>query len=321
MAELDDRFVKRGFWIDWSKGSIMGQTYTVEAQTGTIIVALLTILASIATAQLWSLLTFALHQVRAHGDASEGMFWQQQVLLRTMPTPTAFLADTLKISWAWRSKNRHSLLRSVPILAFAFCFAIASIVGGIFTSYAVDNSNIEVLVNSPYCGRINNTKVDTDGRATKGVMTVHGDSIQSYATNCYKNISSLPAVCRNTFHQPSIKFTTAPTSCPWNETMCTNGGSSAIAMDSGVIDMRTQFGLNVAEKDTVKLRRRTTCNVLPRDGHIFKRPKEYLNRGNAAERWTLEYGRWIGVPEYQHPEVTFNINSILAEHQMSYFTT
>jgi hypothetical protein len=43
MAELDDRFVKRGYWVDWSKGLIMGQTYTVDAQTGTLIVAILTI--------------------------------------------------------------------------------------------------------------------------------------------------------------------------------------------------------------------------------------------------------------------------------------
>lgn len=152
MAELDDRFVKRGYWVDWSKGSVMGQTYTVDAQTGTLIVAVLTILASVATAQLWSLLTFVLHQFRAHGTASEGLFWQQQALLRTMPTPTAFLADSFKLSWAWRSKVRHSVLRSLPVLAFAVFFTIGSIAGGISTSYAVDNSNIEVLVDSPFCG-------------------------------------------------------------------------------------------------------------------------------------------------------------------------
>ncbi|OAG05586.1 uncharacterized protein CC84DRAFT_1243985 [Paraphaeosphaeria sporulosa] len=257
MAELDDRFVKRGYWVDWSKGPVMGQTYTVDAQTGTLIVAVLTILASVATAQLWSLLTFVLHQVRAHGMGSEGLFWQQQALLRTMPTPAAFLADSFKLSWAWRSRVSHSVLRSLPVLAFALFFTIGSIAGGISTSYAVDNSNIEVL----------------------------------------------------------------PAPCPWNETMCSGEGSNAIVMDSGVLDMRMHFGLNIAEKDTVKLRRRTTCNVLPREGHIFKRPAEYLNRGNPAERWTLEYGSWKGVPEYQRPEVTFNVPSVLVEHQMSYYTT
>ncbi|KAF1974543.1 hypothetical protein BU23DRAFT_636137 [Bimuria novae-zelandiae CBS 107.79] len=321
MAELDDRFVKRGYWIDWSKGPIVGQTYTVEAETGTLIVALLTILASVATAQLWNLVTFTLHQMRAHGVASEGLFWQQQVLLRTMPTPTAFLADSLKISWAWRSKVPHSILRALPVLAFALLFTLGSIAGGISTSYAVDNSNIEVLVDSPFCGRINNTKVFSGTQQAVSVLATHGDSIQSYATSCYQNSSSLPALCRNTFHRPNITFSADPVACPWNDTMCAGEGSSAIAMDSGVIDMRTHFGLNIKEEDTVKLRRRTTCNVLPRAGHVFERPPEYLNRGNPAERWTLEYGSWKGVPENQHPEVTFNLESILVEHQMSFYTT
>jgi hypothetical protein len=321
MAELDDRFVKRGYWVDWSKGSIMGQTYTVDAQTGTLIVAVLAILASVATAQLWSLFAFVLHQMRAHGTASEGSFWQQQVLLRTMPSPSAFLVDSFKISWTWRSKVRHSLLRSLPVLALALLFTIGSIAGGISTSYAVDNSNIEVLVDSPFCGRINNTKIFSGNQQGVSILATHGDSIQSYATNCYQNSSSLPAVCRNTFHRANITFSTEPVSCPWNDSMCSGEGSSAVAMDSGILDMRTHFGLNIAEKDTVKLRRRTTCNVLPREGHIFKRPAEYLNRGNPTERWTLEYGSWKGVPEYQRPEVTFNMASVLVEHQMSYYTT
>lgn len=297
----------------------MGQTLTVESQTGTLIVALLTILASVATAQLWNLLTFVLHQMRAHGNAEEGAYWQQQVLLRTMPTPTAFLADYLKIVWRWRAKIPHSILKSLPVLAFALFFAAGSIAGGISTSYAVDNSNIEVLVESPFCGRINDTKVSADSGLA--LFTAHGDAIQSYATSCYQNSSSLPAACRNTFHRPNITFSVEPAACPWNETMCTGQGSKAVTMDSGVLDMRTHFGLNVEEKDTVRLRRRTTCNVLPREGHVFKRPAEYLNRGSPAERWTLEYGSWRGVPEYQRPNVTFNLQTVLVEHQLSFLTT
>ena len=300
----------------------MGQTYTVDAQTGTILVALLTILASIATAQLWNLATFTIHQMRAHGNPAEGMYWQQQVLLRTMPTPTAFLADYIKISWAWRSKVPHAFLRSLPMLAFGLLFAIGSIAAGISTAYAVDNSNIEVLVSSPHCDRLNNTKIVMSTASGTPIFTALGDSIQSYAVNCYQNSSSLPAICRNTFHKPNITFSTAPAPCPWNETMCTGEGSSAITMDSGIVDLRKQFGLNVAEKDSVRLRRKTTCNVLPREGHIFKRDPEFLKaRGNPAERWTLEYGTWKGVPAAKRPEVTFNINAALVEHQMSYFIT
>jgi hypothetical protein len=112
MSEVDDRFVKRGFWIDWSRGYVMGQTLTVDAQTGMVLVALATILASMATSQLWNLFTFFYHQYRANDNYSDGLFWQQQSLLRTLPAPMALMADTMKLSWTWRVKAPQALLRS-----------------------------------------------------------------------------------------------------------------------------------------------------------------------------------------------------------------
>jgi hypothetical protein len=50
------------FWINREHGYVLGQTLAVETRTGTVIVALLTILASVGTAQLWNIFTFLYHQ-------------------------------------------------------------------------------------------------------------------------------------------------------------------------------------------------------------------------------------------------------------------
>lgn len=318
MSELEDRFVKRGYWVNWHHGPIMGQTFTVEAQTGILVVALFTILASVATAQLWNLLAFFLHQLRADSEPSDGLFWQHQALLRTMPTPTAFMADSLKLSWRWRSKFPHSLLRYSLLISFALCFAIASIAAGVATSYAVDNSNIEVLVDSPLCGRVNYTKM-YDGRATSTLMSNLDNSIQTYAMNCYQKSSSLPAPCQNTFHRPNISFTADPAPCPWNSSMCAEGALPAIAMDSGLIDMRTHFGLNVQEKDTVKLRKLTTCNILPREGRIITRDVSYWKtRGFTDNKTTLNYGKYRNTPDDLRPEATFLQSTALTDYQPTF---
>ena len=107
MLELENQFVKKGVWINWSQGPVMGRTLTVEARVGVIIIAILTIFASIGMAQLFHILTFFHHQYRAKGNPSDGLFWQQQALLRTLPTPTAMLAEYTKLLWSWRHKTRN----------------------------------------------------------------------------------------------------------------------------------------------------------------------------------------------------------------------
>jgi hypothetical protein len=167
------------FWIYQDHGHIMGQTLTVEARTGTIIVALLAILASIGTAQLWNLFTFFYHQYCASGQEADGLFWQHQALLRTMPAPTAVMADNLKLLWVSKAKvPRVFLWCSLPALV-ALCFTIASIAAGVSTAFAIDSSNIEVLVDSPFCSRYNYTKIFTN-RSTSTLLASLKSSVDLY---------------------------------------------------------------------------------------------------------------------------------------------
>lgn len=326
MSEVDDRFVKRGIWTNWSKGATMGRTLTVDARTGNIIIALLTILASMATAQLWNLLAFLYHQSRAKGVLSDGLFWQQQALLRTLPTPTAMMADTTKLWWTWRKKAIHPLLRSSIPLLFALCFSIAALAAGIFTSYVVTSTNLEVLVDSPACSFVNQTELYEDMNSY-WLSTVNlKPVVQSYARDCYTNSTFLPVSCRDTFTQPNISFTANAAPCPWESSMCLEGNSPAISMDSGLLDM-TQFGLNINQADNVKFRRKSTCNVLPLDGHSFVKNITYWE-GRMSERKALpqeegiafRYGSLLNVAPEFYPEDSF-VHSLSAGNLSRGFTT
>ncbi|KAF2024892.1 hypothetical protein EK21DRAFT_20904, partial [Setomelanomma holmii] len=318
MSELEDRFVKRGYWINRDHGHIMGQTLTVEARTGTVIVALLTILASIGTAQLWNLLTFFLHQYNANGQDADGLFWQYQALLRTMPTPTALMADTLKLSWIWRKKVSRALLGSSLTFLVALCFAIASIAAGISTAFAIDSSSIEVLVDSSLCGRINYTNI-FDGRATSTLLASIDDTIDTYVRNCYRYNTSLPGPCRNTFSRPNISFVAVPAPCPWHVSMCSGGELPAIKMESGLVDLRTHMGINVRPEESLKVQRTTTCSVLPMDDRIIARDKSWwAARGFNDSKTTIEYGTYRDTPSILRPEATFIQSVALTENQQSY---
>ncbi|KAF2823685.1 hypothetical protein CC86DRAFT_468717 [Ophiobolus disseminans] len=318
MSELEDRFVKIGFWINREHGYIMGQTLTVQGRTGTVIVAFLTILASIAAAQLWNLFTFLYHQYRANSKPGDGLFWQHQALLRTMPTPTAFMADTLKLSWTWRTRIPRALLRCSLPFFISLCFAVAAIAAGISTAFAIDSSNIEVLIDSPLCGRFNYTKVFENRSSSTLIASIDG-TVDTYATNCYRNNPSLPGLCHNTFTRPNISFSITPAACPWNETLCRSATLPAILMDSGLLDLSEHFGFNMASEDSVKLQKKTTCSVLPMQDRIVVREAAWWSaRGFDDAKTTIEYGAYRNTDPILRPEATFLQSQALTERQQSY---
>jgi hypothetical protein len=209
------------------------------------------------------------------------------------------------------------LRSSVPFL-IALCFAIASIAAGISTAFAIDSSNIEILVSSPLCGRFNYTKVYAN-RSTSTLLASIKATVDTYASNCYQDNPSLPAPCRNTFTRPNISFTAEPTSCPWNTSLCSSGDLPALLMDSGMLDLRDHFGLNVAAGETVKIQKKTTCNVLPIENRIVVRNASWWTaRGFKDTKTTIEYGTFRNTGPLLRPEATFIQADALTLYQQSY---
>ncbi|KAF2873346.1 hypothetical protein BDV95DRAFT_592730 [Massariosphaeria phaeospora] len=263
MSELDSRFVKRGVWVDVEKGPVMGKTITANTQTGAFAIALLAIFSSLATAHLWHLATFAIHQVRANGRARDALFRQQQAILRTLPTPGALIADSLKLFWHWRSKKgiSNALLRISLQVVLAVAFVAMTWAASIFSSLVVDTTNLQVLVSSPFCGFIDQTFENSNDIALT-YTTVVDTVVEPFAEDCYLNANeSLPARC-DALIRPQNLFTTEKVDCPFDSSMCVGNDKPAINIDSGLIDLN-EFGLNLQKQDRVQFRKSTTCTVLP----------------------------------------------------------
>lgn len=228
------------------------------------------------------------------------------------------MADTIKLSWAWRSKIPRAFLRSAVPFLIALAFAVASIAAGISTAFAIDSSNIEVLVDSPMCARFNYTKV-YENSTTSTLLASLKSTIDTYAANCYQDKSSLPEPCRNTFARTNITFHASAVPCPWNDTICLGGERPALLMDAGLIDLRTHFGLNLAPQDTVKIHKKTTCSVLPIENRIVERNASWWTaRGFTDTKTTIEYGTYRNSDPILRPEATFIQANALSLYQQSY---
>jgi hypothetical protein len=197
MSEVDSHFVKRGLWTDLEKGPVMGKTITTDTQSGAFVIALLAILSSLATAHLWHLVTFLIHQLRANGRTRDALFRQQQAILRTLPTPGALIADSLKLYWHWKRKEGQWLAfaRVSLLVLLAVLFVGMTWTASIFSSLAVDTSQLRVLVSSPDCGRLNLT-FDTMGELLLSYITDTVTVAEPFAESCYLgHYQSLPGLC------------------------------------------------------------------------------------------------------------------------------
>lgn len=84
-----------------------------------------------------------------------------------------------------------------------------------------------------------------------------------YAEACYQDFpeEAIPEACRVTI-QPNIPFSNKRVVCPFDPSMCIDMENPGIEFDSGLVDLNAGFGMNLAPKDRVKYRRKTSCAIL-----------------------------------------------------------
>lgn len=271
----------------------MGRTITTDTKDGVILVALLAVFTTLASSHLWNLFAFALHQIRADGRVSDGLYRQQQALLRTFPSAGTLLWESLKLVHVWRDTRhrgkkerqawRYSILQAIVAVIFTAGFLVA----GVFSSQAISGTNIEVLVRSPYCGLVPPKSASSEGDAYSNKVASYSTK---YAEECYSDNERAPSRC-NIFVHPRLPMRIMNETCPFDESICV---SQAVSIDSGLMDLNDAFGLNLENKDRMKLRTKMSCSILSLENRtsLIKAadvPANVLGRASLPEEEMLVY--------------------------------
>ena len=295
-----------GFWMNWSKGPILGATLTTTSQHGFLLVAFLAMFVRTVGGHFWSLLCFLMHQLKSDPGPQDGLHHQYQLLLRNSQSQSSTLWDLLKLGVYWRSSARHSFWRTIPlILAAIFHLAIFA-AAGLFSSHIASSSD-EVLVRSPYCGIIqfpdtlNNSKEreqEADSFISRRTAALWSSG---YAQNCYQN-NQTASNC-NDFAVPEIQFTYNRTECPFSSEMCLGTDGGALQILTEYINSDAQLGVNSRRKHSVDYRKKTTCAPLRSEGFTsWDKTGEYLDfyygqsvndSGQPDEKWTWSFDSYI----------------------------
>lgn len=248
----------------------MGQTITTDTSTGAVIVALTAVLTTFGIGGLWNLAIFVYHQMRTDNKPTNGFYRQQQALLRTQAPPNTMLAEWLKLWWSWKGRVSRPFLRSLFLLVLAFFFFGASVVVGVFSSYLIDSDDITVLVSSPHCDTVDYLDLDTPQDAWLVWYQAYGGAVAEeadrYTRDCYGNRTTTLDRCK-VYVQPTIPSRQTRSSCPFEQSMCKNISQPGLTIDTGLLDLNEHFGLNLATRDRMRFRYKSTCAIIEIKGH------------------------------------------------------
>ena len=260
-----------GFWVNWSKGPILGATLTTTSQHGFLLVSFLALFVRMVGGHFWSVLCFVMHQIKSDSGPQDGLHHQHQLLLRNSQSHTSTLWDLTKVAFFWRSNARHSIWRTLPLIVIAFLHLAIFTTAGLFSSHVASSSD-EVLVRSPYCGYIqspNNLQhLDAKGQEQLADSLIATRTAAlwsfSYAQNCYQS-NGTGSGC-NAFAVPKIETTSVITSCPFAVGMCLDDAAGALKISTDFINSDIHLGVNSRRKHSIDYRRITTCAPLRSEG-------------------------------------------------------
>jgi len=252
-----------GFWTNQVKGPVIGSTLTLSSRNGNILIAILALFVSLSGGQSWSILSFLVHQICATKAARDGLWHQQQAVLRNHRSDVSSIWQLMKISWAWRQESVRSIRRSLGLIFLGLFHLGLFFATGALIPYIVSVDNQVLLGRSSYCGPfpdyqgvINQSTVGSNiafNAYTKNSIALSSD----YVSNCLTQNQTLPEC--NTFKRQRFNWTSTRAPCPFGEEMCLGPANGALQLDTGLLDSRDDFGINGDKNERISYRRVSTC--------------------------------------------------------------
>ncbi|KAH7176214.1 hypothetical protein EDB81DRAFT_621163, partial [Dactylonectria macrodidyma] len=91
-----------GFWIDWSRGPVVGATITLSLRSGLLLLSFIASFVTFVGTRLWCIFRFIIHQLLAKSSTNDGIYFQRQSILRNSNTPLSAAWESIQQAWYWR---------------------------------------------------------------------------------------------------------------------------------------------------------------------------------------------------------------------------
>ncbi|KAK5658070.1 hypothetical protein OQA88_2626 [Cercophora sp. LCS_1] len=286
--------VYTGYWINWSRGPVLGATLTLNRQDGSLMIAFIAFYVTLVTTSLWRIICFGLHSYYSTSLPSDALHHQRQVLFRNSSSPNSAVRTTIHLITHWRGRGGGIWRRTLLALGLSLlCTCVFTLASG-FSSRVASGDVDEVLVDGRRCGFVDmslaadnltsNFQLATPARAEE-VHSADAYARQCYVTSPYATGALTCDTLTKTRLVPDQLDVNA--SCPFKNNICV-GDTGNIRLDTGYIDSHEDLGRNTPREKRFRYRRVLQCAPLKTEGY-----KTYVNISDSDTRVRYHYGKSI----------------------------
>jgi hypothetical protein len=296
--------VYTGTWTNWAQGYYKGATLTLSNAQGAYLIAFLAIYVQVAGNHFWNLFCYLAFRFRATTQQRDGLYFQQQAILRNTTSPLTVLLYIYFAIRAWYKRANRPVIRCLSFILFALLHLACFTLAGIFSSQVTATVS-DVLLKDLPCGGLGELHLlysQLPGQQTRNqnatrsyYYTTHIRSMliksASYANNCNGTDNSFNNCAP--FGRKFIDFeTTRGVECPFESSMCLN--DTSIRLDTGVIDSDIHFGINSRPADRLGYRRVMQCSPIRRDGF----ESDWKNASDPDVAFLISEGQGVSPDEF-----------------------
>ena len=264
-----------GAWTYEKDGPVYGRTLTLSSDHAQVFSAFLATFIAFTGSQLWRLLAFAIHQIRASTKPTDGLHHQQLATLRNSASPTDTAWTLFRLSWAWRKKGVRTF--SFPWILLVGLYSLAVAVAAIFASSEISKVATHLRLLTPgKCGSVGVEAISLSDRSA--YWTNFSNSVAGWVNDCYSGLDDF-ARCQ-ILPVPRVNFTTKEVDCPFNSSIC-RPNVPAFQMDTGPMLTSEVYGINVPRDDSMMYRRVSTCAPLDEEPYQLFRSKGNSSAGSG----------------------------------------
>ena len=282
--------IRTGFWTDWSRRSILGATLTPSPRDGALLLAFIAAFVAAVSSQLWRIVGFAAHQIRARPGPHDGLYFQTQVVLRNACSPLGAAWLFLQQSWSWRRRVSGAFRRTAIWAVFSILYLSSFASLAVFSSQVSGAASNLRLIQSPQCGYWEPDPGDPSevfswgARAFASKVASDVATASRYARACYTG-NRTSAQC-GVLPTAALLWKAYDTTCPFNDVSACGAGQ-AISMETGLIDSQVHLGINTPPEHRLTLYKNASC------APVSVEPFATYQSLSANDTPTdIEYGIW-----------------------------
>ncbi|KAJ9602498.1 hypothetical protein H2200_013041 [Cladophialophora chaetospira] len=253
--------VQTGFWIDYSKGVILGPTLTCKAPWDSLLVTAASVTIQIIGSAVWILAAYWLHQcLTPSDDKYQDEFEAQRSVVLRNSGAVSILLSLYSIGKTWHGHipkaRRRALITMIMPCVLIIGFAIAGVLIG---SVALDPQKSHALVRPSLCGNMMvKFSAGSDGDIKLTPYYLHNNTTiraKIYAQDCYVHEGWSSSQC-NSFAVSTLPYQNSTAPCPFEAGSCAT--SQAVSYTT-MLDSHEDLGINAKGQDRLRYGYNLTC--------------------------------------------------------------